>query len=127
MKQIVDKLYSIGLVPVVKIDDPETAVPIAKALQAGGIPCIEVTFRTEHAAEAIKSISTSCPDVLIGAGTVLRPDQADLAIKSGAHFVVSPGFNPSLVQHCKDNKITIIPGCSTASDMEKAIDFGFDT
>lgn len=127
MNDIIEKLYAIGLIPVVKIDDLDTALPIAKALIDGGLPCIEVTFRTKHASEAIKLISQKYPQMLVAAGTVLTTEQADLARASGATFVVSPGFNPKLVKYCIANKIPIIPGCSCPSDVEKAIELGFDT
>lgn len=127
MEDIIKKLYAMGIIPVVKIDDPNTALPIAKALCDGGLPCIEVTFRTKYASDAIKRISKEYPNMLVAAGTVLTREQADLAMASGAAFVVSPGFNPKLVKYCVDNKIPIIPGCSCPSDVEKAIELGFDT
>lgn len=127
MKDIIEKLYAIGLIPVVKIDDLETALPIAKALSDGGLPCIEVTFRTKYASDAIKLISQKYPKILVAAGTVLTTEQADSAKKSGAAFVVSPGFNPNLVKHCINNNIPIIPGCSNPSDIEKAIELGLNT
>ena len=100
MSNIMNELYSIGLIPVIKIENAEDAVPLAKALIDGGLPAAEITFRTASAAEAIKNISKAYPDMLIGAGTVLTPEQADTAIACGAHFIVSPGFNPTVVKHC---------------------------
>ncbi len=127
MKDLLKKLYGIGVVPVVKIDDLETALPIAKALCEGGVPCIEITFRTAHAAESIKMISQAYPQMLIGAGTVLTPAQADQAMEMGATFIVSPGLNPNLVSYCIEKGYPILPGCSTASDVERAIELGLDT
>ena len=126
MNQIIEQLYGIGIVPVVKIDDLDTALPIAKALCDGGVPCIEITFRTKHAAAAIKMISEAYPQMLIGAGTVLTPEQADTAMECGATFIVSPGFNPTMVGHCVAKNIPVIPGCATPSDVEKAIEIGLD-
>ena len=110
----------------VKIDNLDTALPIAKALCEGGVPCIEITFRTEHAAEAIRIISKAYPKMLIGAGTVLTPAQADIAMECGATFVVSPGLNPTMVKHCVEKQIPVIPGCASPSDVEKAIELGLD-
>ncbi len=124
MESIINKLYSIGIVPVVKIDDIDTAVPIAKALCDGGIPCIEVTFRTAHAKEAMAKIKQECPQMLIGAGTITSKEQVDEAISSGAEFMVSAGLNPNTVKYCNEKNIPIFPGCSNASDIEMAIELG---
>ena len=102
MQQILEQLQQIGLVPVIKIEDPAQAEPLAKALMAGGLPCAEVTFRTAGAAKAIRAMKAACPDMLVGAGTVLTTDQADEALEAGAQFIVSPGLNPVVVRHCVD-------------------------
>ena len=119
-----DQISKTGVVPVIKIDDPEKAVPLARALLAGQIPCMEVTFRTSAGEEALRRISREVPEMLLGAGTVLTPDQADRAIEAGARFLVSPGYNPRVVAHALERKIPIIPGCSNPSDMEMAIEAG---
>lgn len=127
MKTLFEKIKDYGLVPVIKIDDITKAVPLAKALTGGGLPVAEVTFRTPCAAQAIAEMAKACPDMLIGAGTVLTTDQADEAVKAGAKFVVSPGLNPAVVSHCVEHGIPIIPGCANPSDIETAIGFGLDT
>ena len=113
-----------GVIPVITIDDPEKAVPLAQALLAGKLSCMEITFRTSAGEEAIKRVHKTAPEILLGAGTVLNTEQADRAIDAGAQFIVSPGFNPRVVAHVLKRKITMIPGCSTPSDMELAIEAG---
>jgi 2-dehydro-3-deoxyphosphogluconate aldolase/(4S)-4-hydroxy-2-oxoglutarate aldolase len=126
MNKTLEELGKIGIVPVIKIDDPDKAVPLAKALIAGGIPCAEVTFRTAQGEEAIKRIHKDCPDMLLGAGTVLTIEQVDKAVAAGAQFIVSPGFNPKIVKHCLDKGVAVTPGTSCPSDIEQALDFGLD-
>jgi len=126
MNDVLKKLSAIGIVPVIKIDDVEKAVPLAKALVAGGIPCAEVTFRTEQAEEAIKRMTAEVPEMLVGAGTILTTDQADRAIAAGSKFLVSPGLNPKVVKHCIDNNYLITPGTSNPSDVEIAIELGLE-
>ncbi len=126
MNEILKKISLIGIVPVVKINDAEKAVPLAKALSDGGIPTAEITFRTEQAEEAIARITKEVPDMLVGAGTVLTTEQADRAINAGAKFIVSPGLNPRVVEHCIKKGVPITPGCSNPSDIEQAIEFGLD-
>ena len=127
MNAVLEKIKKIGIVPVIKIDDADKALPLAKALAAGGIPCVEFTFRTAQAEEAIKSIAKEAGEMLLGAGTVLTAAQADYAIDAGAQFIVSPGFNPKVVSHCLKKGITVIPGCVTPSEIEQAIEHGLDT
>ena len=124
MATILEEISSIGIVPVIKIDDVEKAVPLAKALVAGGIPCAEITFRTEEGVESIRRISEAVPECLVGAGTVLTTAQVDKAISVGAKFVVSPGFNPTVVAYAQEKNMPIFPGCACPSDMEKAIEMG---
>lgn len=126
MDNIVDKISNVGIVPVIKIEDVEKAVPLAKALYDGGIPVAEVTFRTAQAEEAIAKISKEIPDMLVGAGTVLTTEQVDKAINAGAKFIVSPGLNPKVVKYCVDKGIKIMPGCVTPSEIEQAIELGLD-
>ena len=127
MKDILEQIGKIKIIPVIKIDNANDAVPLAAALGAGGIPCAEITFRTSAAEDAIRRISNELPDVLTGAGTVLSVEQADKAIEAGAQFLVSPGFNPRVVSHCISRGILIIPGCITPSEMEQAMEMGIST
>ena len=105
MNQICKDIQSYGLVPVIKIEDPEKAVPLAKALCDGGLPVAEITFRTKCAAEAISRITKEFPDMLVGAGTVLTTEQVDQAVAAGSKFIVSPGFNPKIVKYCIEKKL----------------------
>lgn len=123
---VFDKIRQAGIVPVVTLKNTADALPLAKALFAGGLRCVEVTFRTEAAEDCIKAITSEYPDMLVGAGTVLSAEQAGRARAAGAAFAVSPGFNPSVVRHCIDGGFPIIPGCSCPSDIEMAIEFGLD-
>jgi 2-dehydro-3-deoxyphosphogluconate aldolase/(4S)-4-hydroxy-2-oxoglutarate aldolase len=126
MHTVLEQIGGIGVVPVIAINDVEKALPLARALKAGGIPCAEVTFRTAQGEEAIRRIAAEMPDVLLGAGTVLTVEQVDKAVAAGARFVVSPGFNPKVVARCQEKGIPVTPGCSSPSDMEKALEFGLD-
>ena len=127
MNDILKQIGEIGIVPVVKIDNAADAVPLAKALIKGGLPCAEITFRTAAAQEAIKLIAENCPEMLVGAGTVLTRDQADAAMNAGAKFLVSPGLNPSIVGYCVEKGYPIVPGTTNPSDVEQALSFGLDT
>lgn len=126
MYDIINQIGAYGIVPVIKIDKVEDALPLAKALCAGGLPVAEVTFRTACAKDAIKTITTALPHMLVGAGTVLTIEQVEAAIEAGAQFIVSPGFNPKVVKYCVDKKIPITPGCTNPSDIEAAIELGLD-
>ena len=124
MNEVLEQIRKIGIVPVVKLDRVEDAVPLAESLCKGGLPCAEVTFRTAAAAGAIAAIRKAFPDMLLGAGTVLTTKQVDEAMEAGATFIVSPGLNPEVVKYCVDNKIPVTPGCSNPSDIEQAISLG---
>ncbi len=126
MNAVLEQISKIGIVPVVKIDRVEDAVPLAKALCAGGLPCAEVTFRTDAAAGAIKAMTENFPDMCVGAGTVLNAAQVDAAVEAGAKFIVSPGLNPKTIQYCIDKNVPITPGTSSPSDIEQAIELGLD-
>ncbi|MFI3173543.1 MAG: keto-hydroxyglutarate-aldolase/keto-deoxy-phosphogluconate aldolase, partial [Eubacteriales bacterium] len=102
MNEVLQKLEKIGIVPVVVLNDAKDAAPLAKALCDGGLPCAEVTFRTDAAEESIKIMTTEFPDMFVGAGTVLTIDQVDRAVAAGAKFIVSPGLNPTIVKYCVD-------------------------
>lgn len=123
---IIKEMSNYGIVPVIKIETLEDAVPLAKALCAGGLPIAEVTFRTDCAAQAIRAMREACPEMIVGAGTVLNTTQVDEAINAGSQFIVSPGLNPNTVKYCIEKNIPIIPGTSCPSDMEKAIELGLN-
>lgn len=117
-------IYELGIIPVVAIDDADKAVPLAKALRDGGLPAAEITFRTAAAEESIRRIVAECPDVLVGAGTVLTKEQADRAVAAGAKFIVTPGFNPEMIAYIKSLGIPMMPGAATPGEMEQAMSMG---
>lgn len=121
---IFEQFSKIGIIPVVVLDDPKDAAPLAKVLCENGLPCAEVTFRTSAAEESIRIMSREFPNMLIGAGTVLTKEQADRAMNAGAKFIVSPGLNPKIVQYCIDNSVPVTPGTQTPSEMEQALELG---
>ena len=127
MNTNIERLDMIGILPVVSIPDPEKAVATAQAVAAGGLPAIEVTFRNVHAAESIRRIHEAEPDIFLGAGTVLTKEQADLALDNGAAFLVTPSFNEQVIVHVLKRGGTIIPGCASPSEVEKAMQLGLDT
>jgi 2-dehydro-3-deoxyphosphogluconate aldolase/(4S)-4-hydroxy-2-oxoglutarate aldolase len=124
MNDVLKKIYEVGIVPVVKLDSPDQAVPLGKALIAGDIPVAEVTFRTDAAEESIKKLTAELPGLFVGAGTVTTIDQAKRAVAAGAKFIVSPGFNPSVVKYCVDNNIPVTPGINSPSQIEQGIELG---
>ena len=126
MNAVLEKIEKIGIVPVVVLNDAKDAEPLAKALCNGGLPCAEVTFRTEAAEESIRIMTEKFPKMLVGAGTVLTTEQVDRAVAAGAKFIVSPGLNPKVVQYCIDKYIPVTPGTQTPSEMEKALEMGLD-
>ncbi|MDR1926843.1 MAG: bifunctional 4-hydroxy-2-oxoglutarate aldolase/2-dehydro-3-deoxy-phosphogluconate aldolase [Endomicrobium sp.] len=126
MNSVLTEISNIGIVPVIALDNSKQALPIAKALYAGGIGCAEITFRTAAAEESIEIISKKMPEMIIGAGTVLTVEQVDKAVTAGSNFIVSPGLNPKVVKYCLNRGITIVPGCTTPSDVEVAIEFGLE-
>ncbi len=126
MNDTLVKLSQIGIVPVVALNDINDAGPLAKALCDGGLPCAEVTFRTDCAEEAIRVMTTEFPQMFVGAGTVLTTEQVDRAVGAGAKFIVSPGLNPEVVKYCVDKNIPVTPGCANPSDIEQALAFGLD-
>lgn len=125
--ELINKIELIGILPVIKLGDAANAVPLAQALCEGGIPCAEITFRTQAAAEAIRNITEKYPEMLVGAGTVLTHEQADQAIEAGAKFIITPGMNPNTVEYCQRKGIPVIPGCATPGEIEKAIELGLKT
>ncbi|MCE0494768.1 bifunctional 4-hydroxy-2-oxoglutarate aldolase/2-dehydro-3-deoxy-phosphogluconate aldolase [Vibrio salinus] len=127
MKDLNQQLSEIKVVPVIAIKDAGKAVKLAQVLMENGLPCAEVTFRTEGAAQAIKSMREAFPDMLIGAGTVLTCEQVNEAIDAGADFIVSPGFNPTTVKYCQQRNIVMVPGVSNPSLVEQAMEMGLRT
>lgn len=121
---IADKIQKTGIVPVVVLEDSKNAVPLAKALCDGGLACAEVTFRTEAAADSIRQMTGSFPDMVIGAGTVLSVEQVRKATEAGARFIVSPGFDEDVVDYCIEREIPVFPGCVTPSEVAKAVKRG---
>lgn len=124
MKTIAEQFYEYGVVPVVVLEDAKDALPLAEALVEGGLPCAEVTFRTEAAEESIRLMSEKYPEMLVGAGTVLTAEQVDRAVAAGAKFIVSPGFDPEIVDYCLEKKIPVFPGCITPSEVAQAVKRG---
>ena len=124
MKTIEETFAELKVVPVVVLDDVKDAEPLAKALVEGGLPCAEVTFRTEAAAESIRIMTEVYPDMLVGAGTVLTTEQVDKAVESGAKFIVSPGFDPEIVDYCIGKNIPVFPGCISPSEVAQAVKRG---
>ena len=126
MKTIAEQFYNYGVVPVVVLEDAKDALPLAKALTEGGLPCAEVTFRTNAAEESIKRMCEEYPDMLVGAGTVLTTEQVGRALSAGAKFIVSPGFDPKVVDHCLERGIPVFPGCVTPSEVAQAVRRGMN-
>jgi 2-dehydro-3-deoxyphosphogluconate aldolase/(4S)-4-hydroxy-2-oxoglutarate aldolase len=126
MNELLRKFQELGIVPVVVLDNAKDAEPLAKALCDGGLPCAEVTFRTDAAEESIRIMAQKFPHMLVGAGTVLTIDQVDRAVAAGAKFIVSPGLNPKVVTYCVEKNIPITPGVQTPSEIEQALEFGLD-
>ena len=122
MWQKIQTIGTLALVPVVQIEHANDAVDLGKALLEGELPCAEITFRTDAAEEAIRSIAKNLPEIILGAGTVLTTAQAEKAIGAGAQFVVSPGFNPKVVDWCLEREVPVIPGVATPTEVEMALD-----
>lgn len=124
MKDITERFEKLGVVPVVVLEDAKDAVPLATALVEGGLPCAEVTFRTEAAEESIRLMTEQFPEMLVGAGTVLTVEQVDAAVRTGAKFIVSPGFDAEIVDYCLKNEIPVFPGCISPSEVAQAVKRG---
>ncbi len=127
MNELQKKISQIGVVPVIKLNNPQRdAKPLADALCAGGVPVAEVTFRAAGAADAIRIMSETHPEMLVGAGTVLTTEQVDQAIEAGATYIVTPGFDIEIVKYCQEKGITIFPGCTTPTDYHAAYKLGLE-
>lgn len=123
---VLERLKNSGVVPVVVLDDAKDAVPTANAMLEGGVDVMEITFRTAAAADSIKQVSENCPDMLVGAGTILNLEQCKLAVKMGAKFIVSPGFDANVVAWCIENEIAVTPGCVTPTEITAAVNMGLN-
>ena len=121
-----EQVSRLKVIPIISIDDADAASPLGDALLAGGLPLVEITFRTDAAEAAIRALARR-DDLLVGAGTVLNPDTAKRALDAGAQFLVTPGFNPKTVRWCLDHNIPVLPGTSSATDLEIALDHGVTT
>ena len=121
---VLTRLANSIVVPVVVLDKVEDAVPTAKAMAAGGVDTMEITFRTACAPEAIKAVAENCPEVLVGAGTIVNLEQCKLAVEMGAKFIVSPGFSDEVVGWCVENGIPVAPGCVTPTEIMAALKHG---
>ena len=120
----INRLSAAAVVPVVVLDDAKDAVATAKALLAGGVDVMEITFRTAAAADSIKAVAENCRDMLVGAGTVITLEQCKQAVECGARFIVSPGFDDEVVRWCVENGIAVTPGCVTPSEIRAAMKLG---
>ncbi|WP_413283380.1 bifunctional 4-hydroxy-2-oxoglutarate aldolase/2-dehydro-3-deoxy-phosphogluconate aldolase [Vibrio sp. MA40-2] len=127
MTTLNEQLAALKVIPVIAINKAEDAIPLGRVLVENGMPCAEITFRTECAVEAIKLMRKEFPEMLIGAGTILTNAQVDEAIEAGVDFIVSPGFNPRTVQYCLDKNIPIVPGVNNPSLVEQAMEMGLRT
>ena len=121
---VLERLANAGVVPVVVLEEAKDAIPVAKAMLAGGVDVMEITFRTAAAADSIKAVAENCPDMLVGAGTVLNLTQCKLAVEMGAKFIVSPGFDAEVVDWCIANQIPVTPGCVTPTEITAAVNRG---
>ena len=121
---VMERLANSVVVPVVVLDKAEDAIPTAQAMLAGGVDTMEITFRTACAPEAIRAVAENCPDVLVGAGTIINVEQAKLAVEMGAKFIVSPGFSDEVVGWCVENNIPVAPGCVTPTEIMAALKHG---
>ncbi|MBQ8495510.1 MAG: bifunctional 4-hydroxy-2-oxoglutarate aldolase/2-dehydro-3-deoxy-phosphogluconate aldolase [Clostridia bacterium] len=127
MSSINQRISAIGVVPVIKLNNPERdAAPLAKALCAGGVPVAEVTFRAAGADTAIRLMKEACPEMMVGAGTVLTTEHVDKALAAGAEFIVTPGLDPDLVVYCQQKGLPIYPGCTTPTDYHTAYKLGLE-
>ena len=118
------RLRELGVVPVVQVDEAWRAPDLGRALELGGLPVAEITFRSPAAPEAIRLLRHHCPDVLVGAGTVLTPDAVDVAAGAGASFVVSPGFSPAVVERCLELGLPVVPGVNAPTQVELGLSYG---
>lgn len=124
MSTMIEKIQELGVVPVVVLEDAKDALALGRALCEGGLPCAEVTFRTDAAEESIRIMVNEFPEMLVGAGTVLTIEQVERAVAAGARFIVSPGFDSEIVDYCLEKGIPVFPGCVTPSEVAGAVKRG---
>lgn len=125
-RNVLARLGEAGVVPVVELAGYEVALPLARALLAGGLPVAEITFRSEAAAESIRILREELPQMLVGAGTILNVDQVEMAYRAGSQFVVTPGFNPAVVEGCIELEVPVLPGINNPTGVEQATGFGLE-
>jgi 2-dehydro-3-deoxyphosphogluconate aldolase/(4S)-4-hydroxy-2-oxoglutarate aldolase len=125
MSDITEAIGALHLVPVIVINEEENAYPLAQALKAGGLPCAEVTFRTAAAERSIRAMARD-PEILLGAGTVLHPEQVDRALEAGARYIVTPGFSAEVVRACQASSVPVFPGVATATELQMALEAGIE-
>ena len=121
---VIKKIENLKIIPVAVIEDSDNAIPLGQALNDAGLPVVEITFRTEAAAKSISLVKREFPEMLVGAGTVLKIDHVKAAIEAGSEFIVTPGFNPTVVDYCVDNKIPIVPGLNSPTFIEWGMERG---
>jgi len=123
---VTKRLGSCGIVPVVVLDKVEDAIPTAKAMLAGGVDVMEITLRTAAGLDSIREVAKNCPEMCVGAGTVVTLEQCKQSVEAGAKFIVSPGFNPEVVKWCMDQGISVTPGCVTPTEITAAMEMGVE-
>jgi len=126
MNEVLKKIAQYKLVPVIKIDRIEDAVPLCRTLKEGGLPVAEITFRTDAAEESIKRVYAAYPEILLGAGTVLTVEQVKRAVDAGASYIISPGFSRQVVEYCVNNNIAVTPGAITPTEVQYLIEYGLE-
>lgn len=126
MNEVIKKISSYGIIPVIKIDNADDAVPLCRTLMEGGLPVAEITFRTDAAEESIRRVSKEYREILLGAGTVLNVDQTKRAVDAGASYIISPGFSRSVVEYCVKKDIAVMPGAVTPTEIQYLIEYGLD-
>lgn len=125
MPEVLEVISASRVLPVVVIEDAESALPLATALKKGGLRCAEITFRTAAAAAALRAMAGDA-DLMVGAGTVLSCQQVDLALDAGARYIVTPGFSPEVVRHCQERSVPVFPGVATATEIQAAMSAGLE-
>lgn len=126
MNTVLEKIGELGIIPVVKIEKAEDVLPLGNAFTDGGLPILEITYRTAAAEDSIKILTKKLPELLVGAGTVLTVEQVKRAVSAGAKFIVSPGFNPKVVDFCIENNITVVPGVNNPTQIEMGLERGIE-
>ncbi len=124
---VMKRIEKAGVVPVVVLEKIEQAIPTAKALAAGGVDVMEITLRTAAGLQCIETVSRECPDILVGAGTVITLEQCKACVEAGAKFIVSPGLNPEIVEWCVAQGISVLPGCVTPTEIMAGLELGINT